>query len=161
MKNRPQHHYTGLHVRAIELYQQGMKQQQIGRSLGVSQSTVSRWIRAWREQGEKSLAYPKIGGSKPRMDAAQEAELAGILQQGAEAQGFQGGFWTYQRVASVIESHFGIHYKRRSIGDVLKRMGFSLQKAITKHYKKDDEKVRQWKQERLPAIKKKPLKKGM
>ena len=74
------------------------------------------------------------------MDPAQEAELGKILQRGAEKQGFQGEFWTYQRVSSVIESHFGIHYQKRSIGDVLKRMGFSLQKAITRHYKKDDEK---------------------
>lgn len=154
MKNRPQHHYTGLHVRGIELHAQCMKQQQISQALGVSQSTVSRWIKAWREQGKKSLSWPKMGGSKPKMDAEQEAELAVILQQGAEKHGFQGAFWTYKRIAAVTESHFGIHYQPRSIGEVLKRIGFSLQKATGKHYKKDEEKVQQWKQEQLPALKK-------
>ena len=46
--------------RAIELYQQGKTQKFIVEALGVSQPSVSRWIKAFKAKGEVSLERPKL-----------------------------------------------------------------------------------------------------
>jgi len=150
----------GLHARCIELHVAGRSQKQIVEALGVSQSTVSRWLKSWREQGQASLAWPKMGGSKGRMTPEQDAELAMLLSQGAVAHGFEGEFWTHRRVAALIERHFGVSYKDRNIAKVLKRIGYSRQRPQARDYRQDAAKVAQWREERLPDIKKKPNRKA-
>lgn len=154
MKNKPQNHYTGLHNRCIELSKMGKSQTAIKAALGVSQSTISRWLKLYKEKGSASLEYPKMGGSKSKLNKEQEDGLKEMLKAGASAHGFEGDFWTQKRIADIIEQQYGIKYKKRSIGDVLKRLGFSYQKMEKKHYKKDEKKVQEWKDTRLPNLKK-------
>lgn len=160
MKKRSQNHYTGLHARCIELLEAGKTQKEMVAALGVSQSTVSRWIGAWKERGRASLAPPKLGGSKPRLATENDAALSAILQQGAERCGFEGDFWTYERVGAVIEKEFGVRYKTRNVGRILQRLNFSLQKPAAKHYAQNAGQVEEWRATRLAEIKKKPARKA-
>mgnify|MGYP005863020119 CR=1 FL=1 len=161
MKKRSLNHYTGLHARCIELLEAGKTQKDMVAALGVSQSTISRWLSSWQERGQASLTPLKAAGNQPLLDRCHYAALSAILQQGALAYGFAGDFWTYERVGAVIEKEFGVSYKKRSVGNLLQRLNFSLQKPIKKHYAQNAEQVEEWRTTRLRAIKKKPAKKGM
>ena len=143
-----------LRRRAIELHKLGKKQQFIADVLGVDQSTVSKWVRAYKALGAESLKYPKIGGSKRKINPEQEQELVGFLNEGAESHGFEGDFWTRARVRDLIENKFGIVYKERAVGNILKALGFTVQKPGKKTYKQDPEKVKEWKEKTLPSLKK-------
>ncbi len=133
--------YLVLRKRAIALLAKGMKQTFIAEVLGVGQSTVSQWLTAYKIKGESSLELPKMGGSKGFLSASQKENLSKLLvTKTAEDYGFEGDFWTRVRVGVLIENEFGVSYKERSVGDVLKSIGFSLQKpqkkVITKIQKK-------------------------
>ena len=47
-------------LRAVELFESGMKQVDIARVLGVTKGAVSQWLSAYREKGLDALRYRKI-----------------------------------------------------------------------------------------------------
>lgn len=147
--------YVVLRKRGIALWQNGKKQAEIAEALGVGQSTVSGWISQYKEKGEVSLAYPKMGGSIRRITIEQQQQLIKLINKGAVANGYDGELWTRPRVQHLIEKQFAITYSVRAVGDLLHDLGYSLQKPEKRSYKQDPEKVRQWLEERLPALKKK------
>lgn|GEM_PF-1737825 len=153
--------YMVFRRRAIELYQQGEKQKFIVKALGVSQPTVSRWISEFKTKGEAFLERPKIGGSKRKLTPDQLEELTNMLDEGAEHHGFEGNLWTRARVKKLIERCFGVVYAERSISDLLRDLGYTLQKPDRRSYAQAPERVRQWREETLPALKKKPKMRGI
>ena len=155
------HDYLAYRKRAIELRKKGMKQQEIADVFGVGQSTVSNWLLEYKKKGEASLRYPQMGGSKGKLTGEEKKELSELLLKGSEHYGFEGDFWTRKRVGDVIKRHFGVEYKERSVGDVLKSIKYTLQKPNKKSYFRDEEKVKEWKEKKLPELKKKQEKKDM
>ena len=134
--------YAILKRRAIKLKEEGMKQYRIAAVLGIGTTTLSTWLKRYKLEGESYLEPSKIGGHKKSfLSKEKELKLSKILtKKTAEAYGFEGEYWTYKRIGAVIEKEFGVSYKERSVGDLLKRMGFSWQKpqkkAITKTWRK-------------------------
>jgi len=71
-----------------------------------------------------------------------------------------GDLWTRKRVGAVIERLFGQKYDPSQIGRILKKAGWSKQKPQVKAGQQKPEKVREWKEERLSALKKKQKEKA-
>src|SRR5438132_11467074 len=96
--NETNHGYAGYReyrrVRALELSRQGWKQREIAEALGVTEGAVSQWLKAARAGGAAALRHRPNPGPRPKLAEAQRAELAGLLDRGAEAAGFAGEFRT-------------------------------------------------------------------
>lgn len=86
--------------------------------------------------------------------------LRAILAKGAEAYGFTGDFWSRARVQELIRQEFDIEYHVNTVGDLLRDMGITLQVPVTKNYRQKPEDVAEFKEKRLPAIKKKARDEG-
>lgn len=142
--------------RAWELKQQGWKQSTIAQALGVTPGAVSQWLKRAREEGVESLRRRMAPGSRPRLSAAQRAQLPGLLAKGAEAYGFSGAVWTRARVAEVVRREFGVTYDESHVGRILRACGWSLQKPARRAKQRDEEAIRAWKEERWPEVEKKP-----
>ena len=155
-KNSNLSDYVVLRRRGIELHKIGKKQQFIADVLGVSIGAVNGWIKQYGEKGEASLAYPKTGGSQRRINEKQQQELIDYLNLGAVANGYDGDLWNRPRVQHLIKEKFGIVYSIRAVGNLLKDLGYTVQKPEKRSYKQDPEKVSEWIKKRLPALKKKP-----
>lgn len=140
--------------RAWELHQEGWKQQQIARALGVSQSAVSGWLNRAGNQGVESLRSRPIPGAPKRLSDDQIARLPELLGRGAEAFAFRGDVWTRGRVKEVIRKEFGVAYSLPQVGRLLRQIGWSLQKPLRRARQRDEEKVRAFKEDRWPALKK-------
>jgi transposase len=69
--------------------------------------------------------------------------------------------WTLPRVAKVIRNEFGVGYHPGHVSKVLSAMGFSCQRPSRRAIERDEEKIRHWKRHKWPAIKKKPVAKGV
>ena len=142
--------------RAWDLKQQGWNQQAIAQALGVSEGAVSQWLKRGRAGGPEALnAHPPKGVS-PRLSAEQKAQIPGWLAQGAEAYGFRGDVWTASRIAQVIYQRFGVRYHRDHVGRLLREAGWSRQHPIERATQRDEAAIKQWSEQRWPAIKKKP-----
>lgn len=148
----------GRRLRGWELLQKGWKQKDIAEALGVSKGAVSQWASRARKGGVDSLRHIKPPGAPSRLSLEQRAYLPELLARGAESFGFKGDIWTQPRVAQVIEREFGIVYDPSQVGRILKQCGLSLQKPLKRASQRDEVVIQEWKDERWPALKKRPIK---
>lgn len=150
----------GRRLRAWELSQAGWLQKDIAAALGVTKGAVSQWLKRAREQGAHALRRRKPPGGRPRLSEAQRAPLPALLARGPEVYGFRGALWTEGRIAEVIRREFGVTYHPSHVGRILKACGWTLQKPVRRAAQRDEGAVRHWKQERWPALKKRPRRRG-
>jgi transposase len=146
--------------RAWELKAQGWKQKDIATALGVSEGAVSQWLKRGQEGGVEALNGRPPKGVAPRLTEEQKAQIPSLLNCGAEAYGFRGDVWTASRVAQVIARAFGVRYHRDHVGRLLREAGWSRQAPIERATQRNDEAIKAWYEERWPAIKKKPTRRG-
>jgi transposase len=57
----------GRRLRAWELKQEGCKQQDIARALGVSKGALSQWIKRAKQEGMEALKHRPPPGAKARL----------------------------------------------------------------------------------------------
>lgn len=143
-------------IRAWELYQQGWKQCDIAKVFGVSDGAVSQWLDKGRAEGVDGLRSRKATGRPPSISREQLAQLPSLLEQGAEAHGFEGDVWTRGRVAQVIEESFGVRYTDEHVGRLLKEVGWSRQKPQQRATQRDEAAIDRWRTEQVETLKKKP-----
>jgi len=143
-----------LRRRGVDLLEKGWRQTKIAEALGVSQSSVSKWKIRYKQEGRSMLKDKPLLGAPRQLTKEQEQELVQILKQGAQTYGYDGDFWNYKRIKRVLSEAFSIDLSVRQGGRILKRLGFSRQKPHTKSYQQDQEKVKEWKEQTLPELKK-------
>jgi hypothetical protein len=68
--------------------------------------------------------------------------------------------WTAQRVAEVIFRTFGVRNHRDHVARLLREAGWSRQQPIERATQRDEQAIKQWYEERWPAIKKKRKRKS-
>lgn len=153
-KYQPKDWREGRRLRGWELYQQGWSQKAIAEALGVTKGAVSQWIKRGREGGAASLHRRTSPGAPRRLTQEQVAQLPVLLEEGAEAHGFRGALWTCGRVAAVIEAQFAVRYHPDHVSRLLKQLGWSPQKPVTRATQRDEEAIVTWREERWPALKK-------
>jgi transposase len=91
----------GRRLRAWELAEAGWKQKVIAEALGVSEGAVSQWMKRAHEGGREALQRQKAPGAASKLTAEQLTKLPEVLARGAEAYGYRGKVWTYERLAAV------------------------------------------------------------
>ncbi len=146
----------GRRLRAWELWQQEWKQKDIAKALGVSKGAVSQWLKRAKTEGKEALCRRPAPGARPKLSAAQLAELPSLLDRGAEAFGFRAQVWTAQRVREVIKRQFGVSYHRGHCSRLLQQLRYSVQKPVQRASQRDEAAIGRRIDERWPALKKKP-----
>jgi transposase len=139
----------------IKLSKEGKKQSSIAQLVSCSQAWVSKVLKRHREEGVEELSIkPYTGGVKPRLNQEQLSSLASCLELGAKQHGFETDNWTRERIAAYIEQQFKVKYHPSHISKIMNQIGFTLQKPITRSYRKDEQAVADWKENRINALKK-------
>ncbi|MCK8496074.1 winged helix-turn-helix domain-containing protein [Spirosoma sp. RP8] len=154
MANYKQSDYEALRRRCVELSHQGWHQSAIAQAFGLTQPWVSRTLKKHRLQGNEALAEGKRTGAPARLSTQQLGLLVTELSKGAEAHGFSGAIWTRPRINEVIKKLFGVSYDPSQVGRILKKVGWSRQKPQPRARQQDGQAVAQWRDERLPDLKK-------
>jgi transposase len=155
-KSQPVDWREGRRLRAWDLHQQGWTQSRIAEALGVTQGAVSQWLKRAREGGgSNALRRHPPPGRRPALTTDQQGQIPALLARGAEAYDFRGDIWTTSRVAAVLKRVFGVRYHPAHVSRLLRRLGLSVQKPITRASQRNEAAIQAWLEERLPAIKKK------
>ena len=141
-------------LRAVELFETGIKQIEIAKALGVTRGAVCQWIKTYKENGKAALCYKKYSKNPCRLSQEQQTELVEMLKEGAEKYGFQGQIWTQARVSDLIMRKFGIRYHSNHIGKLLKKLGWSWQKPVLRASQRNEDDISDWCEHRWPEIKK-------
>jgi transposase len=132
-----------------KLSKEGWRQSKIAEFLSISQARVSQILR-------RPLAeLPQWGGHlKSKLSSQQRLHLVACLQKGALHYGFEGDIWTSKRVQALIQQEFGVSYHADYMPDLLRSLGFTRQKPQVKDVRQDPQKVAEYVDNTLPALKK-------
>ena len=143
-----------LRQKAVKAVLDGKKQLEVAKTLGVTRQNVGKWVKKFRQGGEKALrakrrGRPK-GGSLLPWQAAQIAKT--VVNHYPEQLRLPFYLWTREAVGQLIEQRFGIGLSVWTVGRYLGRWGFTPQKPVRRAYEQDPEVVQRWLEEEYPAI---------
>lgn len=143
-----------LRRKAIKAILDGRKQVEVAELFGVTRQAVGKWVKAYREGGQKALkakrkGRPK-GGSLLPWQTAQIAKA--VMDRHPEQLKLPFYLWTREAVAQLIERRFGIQLSVWTVGRYLNRWGFTPQKPVRRAFEKNPEAVRRWLEQEYPGI---------
>lgn len=142
----------------LRMLAEGRDGEEVEDVLHVCADTVGKWRRRLREAGgdpEAAAADAPRCGRPQKLSATQKEDLKRILLAGAEAAGFDSDLWTLPRVRSVIHDRFGVDFHVDHLGRLLHRIGFSPQKPVLRAVQRDEESIREFRDETWPDLVKK------
>ncbi|MFJ8009906.1 helix-turn-helix domain-containing protein [Streptomyces fagopyri] len=93
----------------MERFEGGQSSGEIAAALRVSERSVERWRRAWRERGFDGV-LSKGSPGRPRLSEAQIIRLERELACGPPAHGWADQRWTLARIKSLIGRLFHVSY---------------------------------------------------
>jgi transposase len=145
-----------LRKQAVRLKKQGKGVTEIGRILGVRRQTVSTWWKRYQAEGASALKLARRGikkGTNRTLSAAQEAQLQRVIVDKTPDQlKLTFALWTRQAVQELIRQKFDIAMPIRTVGEYLKRWGYTPQKPLKRAYEQRPADVQRWLDEEYPAI---------
>jgi len=143
---------------AVKLHQDGFSRVKIAAIVDVHRNTVGEWIKAWQQGGEAALKAEAPGrpvGTGRRLNGTQAAAIKKrITDKTPDQLKFPFALWTRDAVRLLIKDLYGIKLPIRTVGEYLKRWGFTPQKPIRRFYERCDATVKRWIDEEYPALQK-------
>lgn len=145
-----------LRLRALRGCELGFTEGEVAELLGVRRETVSRWFAAYTAGGIDALPDDRTGrpvGSGRTLNDAQAAHLQRLLDQHSPEQlGIAAPLWSRRAVRDLIRQEYGLVMPVRTVGEYLKRWGYTAKRPRRHAKKQDPEEVRQWLEETYPAL---------
>src|SRR5215211_416115 len=99
------------------------------------------WVHRFNERGPEGLKDSWSKGHPPRLSAEQLAQLAEVVETGPERAVHGVVRWRRVDLQQIVAERFGVAYHERTIGKILKQLGFSHVSARPCHPAKDEETV--------------------
>jgi transposase len=147
-----------LRIRAIKGCELGFTESDIAEMLGVSRETVCRWWSAYRDGGLDSLPGDRTGrplGSGRILSDDQSQHVQRIIDtKSPEQMGIAAALWSRRAVRDLIVAECGVLLAVRTVGEYLKRWGYTCKKPRRHARHQDPEEVQKWLDETYPELEK-------
>jgi len=146
-----------IRYQVIRLKKKGHRRSEISEITGVHPGTISKWCTLYKIGGKKALKIQKRGptvGSYRTLTPDQEKEIQkAIYDKCPDQMKLPFALWTRIAVQQLIKELYAIDMPIRTVGEYLKRWGFTPQKPLRKAYKQNPKAVKQWLNDTYPGIK--------
>jgi len=145
-----------LRLRAVRGCELGFSEGDVADLLGVTRETVSRWFAAYKAKGLDGLPDERTGrpvGSGRTLTDEQGAHVRRLIDENSPAElGIKAPLWSRAAVRDLIKKEYGIDVAVRTVGEYLKRWGYTAKKPSRHANDQDPEEVREWLEETYPGI---------
>ena len=142
-----------LRLQAAGRFARGDTIKEIAQDLRVTEGSVRRWRKAWRDGGAEALRS-KGPVSREKLSPRQWARLEAELGKGPLAHGFANDQrWTLGRIKTLIGRLFHVGYTPEGVWKLMRRHGWSCQVPVRQALERDDAAVAVWKDQVWPDIK--------
>jgi transposase len=145
-----------LRLRALRGIELGYSEVELADLLGVCHETVSRWWSAYVADGTSALPGGRTGRPLGVGRFLSDAQAERIRQRIDDCMpsdlGIPHALWTRRAVGELIQKEFGITLAERTVGQYLRRWGYTSKKPSRHARQEDPDEVVQWLEETYPAI---------
>jgi transposase len=112
---------------------------------GMDRQTLRDWVHRFNAAGPEGLIDNWTEGPKPRLTPAQLAELSEIVESGPDPKRDGVVRWRRIDLKGIIAVRFGVDYRERYVGKLLKKLGFSHMSARPRHPAQDERMIEAFK----------------
>src|SRR4051794_2773134 len=123
---------------ALALVLEGGSRAEAARAAGMDRQTLRDWVHRYNAEGLAGLSDRRRPGPRPRLSPEQEAELVTAVEQGPDPDRDGVVRWRRVDLQALIEARFTVRLHERSVGKVLRRLGFARLSVRLKHPKADE-----------------------
>jgi transposase len=109
---------------ALALVMEGKSRSEAAASCGMDRQTLRDWVHRYNAVGLEGLSDKLAPGRRPRLSSEQEAELAELVRQGPNLAEHGVVRWRRIDLSRLIKQRYGVTLAERSVGDLLRRLGF-------------------------------------
>lgn len=145
-----------LRKQAIRFIDTDKTQAEVAALLGIARVTVGIWWRAHKANPVNGLKVKKRGrvvGADCTLNESQSKEIQQLIcDKSPDQYKLVFALWTRKAVQGLIQQRFKIIMPVRTIGDYLKRWGFTPQKPAKRAYEQQPAAVKKWLDEEYPSI---------
>jgi transposase len=145
-----------LRLRALRGVELGYSELELAEVLGVCHETISRWWSAYVAAGTDALPGDRTGrplGTGRLLSEDQAQRIRQCLDNyQPQALGIPHALWTRRAVRQLIRQEFAIDLAERTVGQYLRRWGYTPKKPSRRGRRQDPDEVEQWLLETYPAI---------
>jgi transposase len=153
-----------LRLRALHGCEIGFTEADVADLLGVSRETVSRWWSAYCSVGLAGIPGDRTGrpvGSGRTLSDEQATHIQRLIDDNSpEKLGIARPLWNRRAVRDLIRKDFGIRMPIRTVGEYLKRWGYTAKKPRRHARDQDPAEVKRWLKETYPELAQKASKEG-
>ena len=117
---------------------EGLNRADAARVGGMDRQTLRDWVIRFNADGPEGLQDQWNGGRPARLNEVEQAELAEIILNGPDPEVDGISAYTLEDLAAISKERWAKPFHPASMSRVVRRLGFSRQKARPSHPKRDD-----------------------
>jgi transposase len=153
-----------LRLRALRGCELGFSEADVAELLGVSRETVSRWWTAYAAAGLEAIPGDRTGrpvGTGRTLSDEQARHIQEQIDDHSPGElGIAAAVWSRKAVRDLIRHEYRIDMPVRTVGEYLRRWGYTA-KAPRRHAKdQDPDEVDEWLERTYPAIERRAAREG-
>ena len=118
---------------ALALVLEGHARAEAAQHAGMDRQTLRDWVHRYNAEGLAGLYDRSHPGPKSRLTPEQMAALESMVEQGPDPE--RDGIVRWRRIdlQALIKARFDVNLHERSVGKVLRRLGFARLSVRPKH----------------------------
>jgi len=154
-KHSPETQYE-IRKQVVRLRKQGVANKLVAEGLGISVGRASKTWRSYKKEGSKAIKLGRRGrriGEQRTLSGDQESDLRkALIDKTPDQMKLPFALWTRDAVKLLIRQWFGIEMPIRTVGEYLKRWGFTPQKPVKRAYEQSSQAVKKWLDTDYPVL---------
>lgn len=119
----------------LALVLEGQDRASAARSCGMDRQTLRDWVQRYNQEGLSGLRDRHGGGCGRRLGEAQRAELAALVEAGPDPALHKVVRWRRVDLRDEIKRCFGFDLHERSVGKILRSLGYRRLSVRPQHPK--------------------------
>jgi transposase len=124
---------------ALASVREGGSREAAARAAGMGRQTLRDWVHRYNAEGLAGLRDRPRSGRRPRLTPEQGAELAAIVGRGPDPDRDGVVRWRRVDLKALIKARYDVELHERSVGKLLRRLGFVRLSVRPQHPLSDPE----------------------
>ena len=141
-------------LKAGKMFKRGIIQAEVARRCKVTPAAVNYWSKAWKKRGKEGLKSKGHPGFESKLTEEKRRLFKRAVLKGPLFYGFPTNLWTLSRLAFLMKKTTGVKFGHNHTWEIVRSLGFTCQKPRVKARERDEKAIREWKEKRLPGLKK-------
>lgn len=138
--------------RAIELWKEGKKVNDISEFFGIHRCVVSRWISLYKRQGKEALKSKKAPGPDTKLAKEEKKKIIELIKKPATEYGFENPLWSCKKIKQLTKEKTGKDLHISNIWRWLVSWNMSPQKPERRAHEFNPKKWNKWLKTVWPEI---------